>query len=125
MSSSVRNIVAWVLQVLLGLAFIASGLKKFTDLAGTVAMFSGIGLPGALAYVVAGAEVLGGIGLLVPRFTRPAALGLIVVMVGAVVMHATKIPGGLANGVPALVLLALLAVVFWLRQPRPAAVTQP
>lgn len=125
MSSSVRNIVAWVLQVLLGLAFIASGFKKFTDLAGTVAMFSGIGLPGALAYVVAGAEVLGGIGLLVPRFTRPAALGLLVVMLGAVVMHATKIPGGLANGVPALVLLVLLAVVFWLRQPRPAAVTQP
>lgn len=125
MSPSVRNIVAWVLQVLLGLAFIASGLKKFTDMAGTLAMFSGIGLPGILAYVVAGAEVLGGIGLLVPRFTRPAALGLLVVMLGAVVMHATKIPGGLANGVPALVLLVLLAVVFWLRQPRPAAVAQP
>ncbi|OGX90028.1 DoxX family protein [Hymenobacter coccineus] len=119
MSPSVRNIVAWVLQVLLGLAFIASGFKKFTDLAGTLAMFSGIGLPGTLAYVVAGAEVLGGIGLLVPRFTRPAALGLLVVMLGAVVMHATKIPGGLANGVPALVLLVLLAVVFWLRQRGP------
>lgn len=66
-------------------------------------MFSSIGLPGALAYVVAGAEVLGGIGLLVPRFTRLATMGLILVMVGAVSMHATKIPGGLANGVPALV----------------------
>lgn len=66
-------------------------------------MFSSIGLPGALAYVVAGAEVLGGIGLLVPRFTRLAAMGLVLVMVGAVSMHATKIPGGLANGVPALV----------------------
>ena len=124
MSSSVRNIIAWVLQVLLGLAFIASGIKKFTDMTGTLAMFSGIGLPGALAYVVAGAEVLGGIGLLVPRFTRPAALGLIVVMLGALVMHATKIPGGMANGVPALTLLGLLAVVFWLRRSRPTVVGQ-
>jgi putative oxidoreductase len=119
MSASTRNSVAWVLQVLLGLAFIASGVKKFTDLPGTVGMFSSIGLPGALAYVVAGAEVLGGIGLLVPRFTRLAAMGLVLVMMGAVSMHATKIPGGLANGVPALVLLALLAVVLWLRRPAP------
>ncbi len=117
MSPSVRNIIAWVLQVLLGLAFIASGFKKLTDLPGTVAMFGSIGLPGALAYVVAVAEVVGGIGLLVPRFTRPAALGLIIIMVGAVLMHATKIPGGIANGVPALVLLLLLAVVLWLRRP--------
>jgi putative oxidoreductase len=117
MSASTRNVVAWVLQVLLGLAFIASGVKKFTDLPGTVGMFSSIGLPGALAYVVA--EVLGGIGLLVPRFTRLATMGLVLVMVGAVSMHATKIPGGLAKGVPALVLLALLAVVLWLRRPAP------
>ena len=122
MSSSARNITAWVLQVLLGLAFIASGIKKFTDLPGTLGMFGSIGLPGVLAYLVAGGEVLGGIGLLVPRFTRLAALGLLIIMAGAVVMHATKIPGGLAGGVPALVLLALLAVLLWLRRPAPAAV---
>lgn len=46
-----------------------------------------------MAYVVAGAELLDGIGLLIPRFVR---------------MHATKIPGGLAGGVPAIVLLDVL-----------------
>ena len=120
MSTSMRNTVAWVLQVLLGLAFLAFGVKKFTDLPATVGMFTSMGLPGALASVIAGAEVLGGIGLLIPRFTRLAALGLVLVMVGAVSMHATTIPGGLANGVPALVLLALLALVLWLRRPAPA-----
>lgn len=83
-------------------------------------MFSSLGLPAILAYLIAGGEVLGGIGLLVPRFTRPAALGLAAIMVGALVMHATKIPGGLANGVPALVLLVLLGVVLWLHRPVPA-----
>ncbi len=115
---------AWVLQVLLGLAFVASGANKLKDLAGTVAMFGSLGLPAALAYVVAFGEVLGGIGLLLPRFTRYAALALLPIMVGAVVMHATKIPGGLKGGVPALVLLVLLGVVVWLRRPLPAAASK-
>ena len=118
MSPSARNIIAWVLQGLLALAFVASGIRKFLDINGTVGMFGQLGLPEAMAYVVAGAEVLGGVGLLIPRFTRLAALGLIIIMIGAVVMHVTKIPGGLAGGVPALVLLGLLLVVLWLRQPR-------
>jgi len=122
MSASTRNIIAWVLQVLLGLAFIAFGIKKFTAMPATVGMFGSLGLPGAVAYVVAGAEVLGGIGLLIPRFTRLAALGLVIVMIGAVVMHATKIPGGIANGVPAIAMLVLLTVVLWLRRPVPLAV---
>lgn len=122
MSPSVRNIIAWILQVLLGLAFIASGGRKLMDMSGTVGMFGSMGLPSVVAYLVAGGEVLGGIGLLIPRFVRPAALGLIVIMLGAVVMHATKITGGLAGGVPAIVLLVLLAVVFWLRQPRATTV---
>ena len=117
MSASTRNIIAWVLQVLLGLAFIASGFNKLRDLTATIGMFGSMGLPSALAYVIGGAEVLGGIGLLIPRFTRLAAMGLIIVMIGAVFMHATKIPGGLAGGVPAIVLLVLLGVLLWLRQP--------
>ena len=117
MSASTRNIIAWVLQVLLGLAFIAAGFNKLRDLSATITMFTGIGLPTVLAYVIGGAELLGGIGLLIPRFTRLAAMGLVIIMIGAVFMHATKIPGGLANGVPAIVLLVLLGVLLWLRQP--------
>lgn len=117
MSASTRNIIAWVLQVLLGLAFIASGFNKLRDLTATTGMFSSMGLPTVLVYVVGGAELLGGIGLLIPRLTRLAAMGLIIVMIGAVFMHATKIPGGLAGGVPAIVLLLLLGVLLWLRQP--------
>ncbi|RSK47124.1 DoxX family protein [Hymenobacter rigui] len=117
MTASTRNIIAWILQGLLALAFIASGGRKFMDLPGTVDMFGKLGLPGALAYVVAAGEVLGGIGLLIPRFVRLAAASLIIIMVGAVVMHATKIPGGLAGGLPAIVLLVLLLVVLWLRRP--------
>lgn len=120
MSASTRNIIAWILQVLLGLAFIASGGRKFMDLTGTVGMFGQLGLPTFFAYLVAGGEVLGGIGLLLPRFVRPAALGLIIIMIGAAFMHATRIPGGLLpNGIPALGLLLGLIVILLLRRPAP------
>ncbi|GAB3787528.1 hypothetical protein GCM10028818_52670 [Spirosoma horti] len=117
MSASLRNTIAWILQVVLGLFFIFAGFNKLRDISSTVAMFGNLGLPGVLAYVVGGAELLGGIGLLVPRLTRYAAMGLLIIMIGAVFMHATKIPSGLAGGLPALVSLILLGLLVWLRQP--------
>ena len=120
MSASTQNTIAWILQALLAFAFTASGINKFLHLADTVKGFEGMGLPSWLPYLIAGAEVLGGLGLLIPRFVRPAAIGLAIIMVGAVFMHATKIPGGLLpKGSPALLLLLLLGVLVRLRRPTP------
>lgn len=117
MSPSVRNIIAWILQALLAVAFIKSGFDKLSHGPETAKMFGSLGLPDWFGYFIGGAELLGGIGLLVPRTVRPAAIGLITIMIGAVVMHATKIPDGLAKGVPAMVILVLLMVVVLLRRP--------
>ena len=116
--SSTRNIIAWILQILLAVAFIASGGNKLLHLADTVKGFGGMGFPGWFAYFIAGAEVLGGLGLLVPRFTRLAALGLMLIMVGAAYVHTTKIPGGLLpHGLPALSVLLGLVIILLLRRP--------
>lgn len=121
MSTSTRNVLAWILQGLAALAFIGSGANKLLHLSETANNFSHMGLPGWFAYLIAGGEVLGGIGLLVPRFTRLAAWCLLPIMLGAAYMHATKIPGGLLpNGLPSLVLLALLVLILVLRRPQPA-----
>jgi putative oxidoreductase len=122
MASSTRNIIAWILQGLLATAFIASGGNKLLHLPETVAMFTKMGFPAWFPYLIGGAEVLGGIGLLIPRFTRLAAAGLMIIMVGAAATHATVIPGGLLpKGIPALALLVLLGVVMILRRPTPVA----
>lgn len=118
MSALTRNTIAWILQVLLGLVFILSGFNKLTNLSISTTIFESLGLPSVLAYVIGGAELLGGVGLLVSRrLARWAALGLLPIMIGAVFLHATKIPGGLANGIPAVNCLVLLGVVLWLRWP--------
>ena len=118
MGTSARNILARILQVFLALVFIKSGFDKLNQGSETVTMFVSMDLPGWFAYLIGGAELLGGIGLLMPRMVRPAALGLINIMVGALVMHAIKIPGGLTNGIPAIMMLMLLSVLLLLpRQP--------
>jgi putative oxidoreductase len=121
--SPARNIIAWILQILLALAFIASGANKLLHIPDTVVGFGKMGFPSWFVYLIAIAEVLGGIGLLVLRFTRLVAVGLILIMLGAAYVHTTKIPGGLLpNGLPALILLLLLVVVLLLRRPAPARV---
>ena len=118
-----RTIIAWILQALLAVAFVKSGYSKLADLGGTGRMFGGMGLPIWFGGLIGAAELLGGIGLLVSRTVRLAALGLMIVMIGALVMHATKIPGGIGGGSFAAIMLVLLAVVYFLRRPEPTTLS--
>ena len=79
-----------LLRVALGTMSLSHGLLKFFvfTLAGTAGFFESLGLPGALAYVVAPAEVLAGIALLAGFRTRIVSLALIPVLAGAVWAHA-------------------------------------
>lgn len=115
-----RNIIAWILQALLAFAFVGAGYMKLTASAEMVKNFTAMGFPLWFMYFIGAAEVAGGIGLLVPRFTRLAALGLIIIMVGAVALHLfdSSQPASSAGG--AVVLLLLLIAVYVLRAPRRA-----
>lgn len=119
MAPPVRNIIAWALQVALALLFIKSGIGKLSHPDGTLSMLGSMGLPGWFGGGLGGTKLLGSLGLLVPRTVRPAALGLLVIVAGAVVLHAAVLPGGMAEGGPALVFLLLLLVLLRLRRPAP------
>ena len=79
-----------LLRVALGSMFVAHGLLKFLvfTLPGTAGFFESVGLPGVLAYVVAPAEVLGGLALLVGFRTRIVAAALLPILLGAAAVHA-------------------------------------
>jgi uncharacterized membrane protein len=106
-----RNVPLWVLQGLLAAFFLvaAAGPKLFGE-ATAVEMFDDIGIGQWFRYVVGGLELVGAIGLVVPRFARPAALGLAGVMVGAVVTSLFVLDAGLLTITPA-ILLALCALI--------------
>lgn len=77
---------ALLLRLSLGALFLAHAALKvfvFTP-AGTAQFFASVGVPGALAYLVIAAEVLGGIALIIGWQTRYAALALIPILLGAI-----------------------------------------
>ena len=113
------NIFFWVLQILLGLAFLAAGAGKLMQpkekLATTPNMAWTNNFEQGSIRLIGSAEVLGGLGLILPAALRVlpwltplAALGLAALMIGGVMTHARrKEPFTLA-----LVLAVLSLVIF-------------
>ncbi|WP_378956523.1 DoxX family protein [Pelosinus sp. sgz500959] len=85
-----------VLRVSLGVIFLAHGLQKISGFEGIVAFFASIGLPAILAYVVTAIETIGGACLILGLFTRAAAVGIIMIMLGAI--FTVKLSKGFLNG---------------------------
>jgi uncharacterized membrane protein YphA (DoxX/SURF4 family) len=94
------DIVAWILQIVLALAFLAAGGMK---LARPRPALVGAGMGWAEDFSapavkgIGAAEVLGGLGLILPAVTGiapwlvpVAALGLAVTMAGAIVVHVRR-----------------------------------
>lgn len=108
------NRALWIIQGLLGPLFLfAGGAKLAMPLDELVALS---GLPGALLLIVSAAEVLGGLGLILPGslrirpgLTPLAAAGLVLIMSGATVLTAAGVGGGDAAGALFPLVVGLLA----------------
>ena len=79
-----------VVRITLGVIFFAHGSQKVLGwfggygLKGTVDFLTSTGLPVPIAYASCFFEFLGGLGLISGLLTRPSALAIIIVMVGAI-----------------------------------------
>ncbi|MFI6740560.1 DoxX family protein [Nonomuraea sp. NPDC050451] len=115
------NVVLWIIAGLLALAFLGAGLMKLSQpkekLAASGLAWTEDFSAGAVKGIGA-LELLAGIGLIlpaalgiVPVLTPLAAAGLVIVMIGAAVVHARRkeYQGIIVNAV----LLLLAAVVAW------------
>ena len=111
------NILLWILQILFGLYFIAIGVMHFVIPPGLPAPMSWMyELSPMLHWISGTAEILGGLGLILPgifriqtRLVALAAEGLALVMVGAVIYHITR--GEYQNIVMNLILIAIMALI--------------
>jgi len=90
------NVILWILQSLVGLLFLFSGGTKLVMSAEAMQKMSPpntIVLPGVFLKFIGVVEILGGLGLILPGLTKIrrgltplAAIGLVIVMIGAVVI---------------------------------------
>jgi len=110
-----RNVALWIVQVLLALLFVFSGVVKFVMPVAKM-QEGGVKLPGAFLHFIGVAELLGGLGLILPGLLRIrrgltplAAAGLLIIMIGATVV--TLMGGGGATALIPLAVAMLLAFV--------------
>lgn len=115
------NVVLWILAGLLAAAFVGAGAMKVSrsreQLAAAGMAWTEDFSPG-MVKLIGALEVLAAIGLILPAvldiapvFVPLAALGLVLMMIGAVVVHARR--KELRTVAPSVVLLVLAAVVAW------------
>lgn len=111
------NILLWILQILFGLYFIVTGVMHFVIPPGLPAPMSWMyELSPMLHWISGTAEILGGLGLILPgifriqtRLVPLAASGLALVMVGAVGYHLLR--GEFQNIVMNLILIVIIVFI--------------
>ncbi len=113
-------IVLWIVQGLLALAFLMAGFMKSTrplaDLKKNMAWVGSV--PAGLVRFIGIVEILGALGLILPKLTKivpqltiAAAIGLVLVMLSAAIFHTTrKEYSGIGVNVVLLLLAAFIAV---------------
>ncbi|HTC91886.1 MAG TPA: DoxX family protein [Terriglobales bacterium] len=114
---TVSRVLAWTILISVASLFVMLGLAKFTGQSSIrwAERFAHWGYPMVFRYVVGGLEILGGIGLIAPATTRPAAAVLMVVMAGAFYTHLSH--GEMPRIVPPLMLGTLVLLIFLWRHP--------
>ena len=113
------NIALWIIQILLALLFLFAGGTKLVMSAEELYKMGSpnqIILPGLFLKFIGVCEVLGALGLILPGLLRKrpsitplAALGLVIIMIGAVVL--TVAADGVAAGIAPWIVGALCAFV--------------
>jgi putative oxidoreductase len=107
------TIFIWILSVLLAAMFAMAGSKKVRRDPVLQTSFERFGYSTGFMLFIGAAELAAAVGLLLPPLRHWAALGLVPIMGGAVVLH-LRARDKLAHTLPAMILLPLVAIVAWL-----------
>lgn len=113
------NILLWIIQILLALLFLFAGGTKFYY---TIEQMRAMGppnqilFPGWFIHFIGVCEILGALGLVLPGLLRVkpyltavAAIGLTIIMIGAIVV--TAMVGGVGPAIPNVIICLLCAFV--------------
>ena len=113
------NILLWVLQALLALAFFAHGWIMVVPPASLIEQMNAAMAPGFRLFIGV-AELIAAFGLIVPGATRiqpwwvpSAAAGLMVVMISATIFHVMR--GEVSSAITTVVLLVICTFVAYMR----------
>jgi uncharacterized membrane protein YphA (DoxX/SURF4 family) len=107
------KVTLWVMQVLLAALFAFAAAVKLMGDPTAVSTFQAIGFGDWFRYFTGSCELAGAIGLLVPRLSGLAALGLVGVMVGATLTNLFLLPGAAPVAIVTVLLGAVFGLIAW------------
>ena len=87
---TLRRAAVWACAILLAAVFVFAGVSKLEGPSATrwTERFVHWGYPANAQYVIGVLEILGGLGVLIPKWRRASAATLVVLMIGALGTHA-------------------------------------
>jgi len=112
--SRLRPIATWILQLLLGVVFVLTGVGKFQQWDGWMSRFEMWGYAAWFLGLIAVLEAVGGLLVLLPRTAAYGAILIGVIMLGAAYTHAST---GIGNPTQVALPLLFCAAVGALRWP--------
>jgi uncharacterized membrane protein YphA (DoxX/SURF4 family) len=110
-------ILIWVLSALEAALFVSVGLPKLLSVPIMVTEFAKIGLGQWFRYFTGTLEIIGAIGLLIPKYSGYAALLLCAIMIGAIIT-VLKVIGGPPTLPIILLIISAFIAYFRLRTAR-------
>jgi putative oxidoreductase len=112
------RVAVWACAIFLAVAFVFVGILKLEGPSAVrwTERFVQWGYPANAQYVIGVLEILGGVGVLIPKWRRAAAATLVVLMIGALGTHAVH--AEFPRLIPPLV-LGGLAFLMYSARPRP------
>ncbi|MEL7106670.1 MAG: DoxX family protein [Pseudomonadota bacterium] len=101
--------VTWAAMAIVTLVMLAGGVMKLTGNPLATASFAALGLPAWFALFIGVCEIAGAVGLWLRKTSMLAAIGIAIIMVGAVYYHIMHTP--ISEAIPAFVVLACCGLI--------------
>ena len=105
--------VTWAGMAIVTFVMLMGGSAKLTGQEMVLESFANLGLPGWFATFIGVAEICGAVGIWLRRTSMWAAIGIAIIMVGAIYYHLMFPPVG--AGLPALVILIICGTTIYRR----------
>ncbi len=101
-------------RIVASLFLVVAGGAKLAGVPEVHQSFSILGLPKWFGYFIGACEIAAAVGLYIKPLTALAALGVSIIMLGAVYFHVLYTP--IAIGIPSLILLLMSVYIFWTKK---------
>jgi putative oxidoreductase len=101
----------FIVRIALAVVFLVHGIQKLSNMEGTVAFFSMIGLSAFFAWLVAIFETLSGVAMLTGYWAKYAGIVIVVIMLFAIILVKSK-SGIMSAEIDFVLLLSGLAIAF-------------